>query len=75
MGDELEIRGNLKKEVFSVWQPDALEMSGRLFSFPWLLKLRIRAAGWAGQGWAGPVGEGEGGGGGKGGPCGGLAPL
>lgn len=32
----------------SVWQLDAVAMSGRLLCFPWLLKLGIRGAGWAG---------------------------
>lgn len=38
----------------SVWKPGAVEMSGRLLCFPWLLKLGIRACR-AGLGWAGPV--------------------
>lgn len=61
VGGVLEIRGHLKKEVFFASLPICLaarrmEMSGRLLCFPWLLKLGIRAAGWAELGW---VGRGE----------------
>lgn len=61
VGGWLEIHGHLKKEVFFASLPICLaarrmEMSGRLLCFPWLLKLGIRAAGWAELGW---VGRGE----------------